>query len=276
MTSMTQVTQDLGNTKPSPIRIRNRKWCITLNNYTSEEYDAMTQYFSSKKYKYIIGKEMGENKTPHLQIYVEHTSDIYFDTIKKLFPRVHMEKARGNRDQNVDYCSKEGNFVCNGLEKKMSMKEKAKLLVLKRYENIVWKDWQQNLIDLINKEPDDRTINWIHEEKGNIGKSFLCKYIVCKYDAIIADGKKDNIFNQVNIHMDNDKLPTIIILDIPRHNVEYINYGVLEQLKNGMIYSGKYEGGVCIFPPPHVLVFCNVAPDTSHMSEDRWNIIYLG
>ncbi len=63
-----------------------------------------------------------------------------------------------------------------------------------------------------------------------------------------------------------------MILDLPRHNVDYVNYGLLEQLKNGCMFSGKYEGGQFVFPIPHVVVFANQAPDMSKFSLDRWLI----
>lgn len=99
-----------------------------------------------------------------------------------------------------------------------------------------------------------------------------------KYDAIISNGKKDNVFNQINNWIQNheeDEDPKIIIMDIPRYSNEYINYGMLEEIKNGMIYSGKYEGGICLFDYPHIFVFSNYPPDTDKMSEDRWNIMEI-
>lgn len=77
----------------------------------------------------------------------------------------------------------------------------------------------------------------------------------------------------MDTHEDED--PKIIICDIPRTNLEYINYGAIESIKNGMIYSGKYEGGQCIFDNPHVVVFANELPDGSKMSRDRWRIHYI-
>lgn len=71
------------------------------------------------------------------------------------------------------------------------------------------------------------------------------------------------------------KQPEIVLLDIPRYNKEFTNYGVLEELKNGMIYSGKYEGGLCVFRSPHVIVFSNSKPDKNIMSKDRWNIVNI-
>lgn len=266
-----------GNTKPPPRS--STAYCFTLNNYTDGEYNDLKNHFIDKKYDYIIGKEIGESGTPHLQGYINYPNKITFTSLKKLCNRLHIEKANGNKQQNYNYCSKDGNFESN-MKFKISTDDFIKSVEQKvfdnEYKNVEWKPWQKQILDIIETKPDNRTIHWYYENEGNTGKSFLTKYIALKYNVIIADGKKDNIFNQVNVMMrENQQIPTVIILDVPRRNQGYVSYGVLEQLKNGMIYSGKYEGGRCIFEAPHVIVFSNSLPDTSEMSADRWHIVNI-
>lgn len=253
----------------TPLRnTKNRSWCFTWNNYLST--DIIYLQNELKEQKYIFGEEKGNTGTPHLQGVVNFKSPRSFKSVRKLFKNNHIEVCRNWQASKI-YCSKDGETYTN-IERCSTRKER----LLKKYDNIIWKPWQQNILNIIDTEPNDRTINWIHEPNGNIGKSFLAKYIVMKHDAIIADGKKENIFNQIKIWIDNHKDkddPTIIILDIPRYNEKFINYGMLEQVKNGMIYSGKYEGGICLFESPHVFIFSNNEPEMEYMSEDRWNII---
>lgn len=92
---------------------------------------------------------------------------------------------------------------------------------------------------------------------------------------ILCDGKKNDIFNQVNMLIQAEKIPDIIICDIPRTSLGFVNYGVLEKLKDGMLYSGKYEGGLCIFPPPLIICFANELPEIGSLSVDRWNVIEI-
>lgn len=266
MTQITQKTQAMGNTKPSLIRAR--RWCGTWNNYTDEDYTQITQDFTKLEYKFTIGKEISKSNTPHLQIYFESKNALTFNSLKKRYPKVHWEKARGNSKQNFEYCSKDGNYESN----QESFKIRLNNILLTEYEEVEWKPWQLKIIELVKTKPNDRDINWIWETNGNVGKSFLCKYLVLKFNCIIADGKKNDVFNQVNMMLDKGIEPNIIILDIPRYSKEFTNYGLLEQLKNGMIYSGKYEGGVCLFHSPHVLVFSNDEPNIKMMSIDRWKI----
>jgi len=94
----TQEITEEGNTRSSSVRAR--KWAITLNNYTKEEYDNILTHFTHKtQYVYIIGKEVGEQGTPHLQMYVESKNAISLASLKKIIPRGHMRKPRelGNR-----------------------------------------------------------------------------------------------------------------------------------------------------------------------------------
>ena len=55
-----------------------------------------------------------------------------------------------------------------------------------------------------------------------------------------------------------------------------VSYNAIEQLKDGLVFSSKYEGGVKMFNPPHVIIFANWLPDVKTLSEDRWNIVNIG
>nr|UOF78499.1 rep protein [Cressdnaviricota sp.] len=95
---------------------RHRHWCITINNWSQEEYSQSLL----APYRYIIiGRERSENNTPHLQIYLELKSPMSFSSLKKkYFPRGHLELRRGSREQARDYCKKEhffeyGEFTTN-------------------------------------------------------------------------------------------------------------------------------------------------------------------
>ena len=52
---------------------KDRAYCFTLNNYTEEEYQSII----STKYDYIVvGQEIGETGTPHLQGFIYHANKI--------------------------------------------------------------------------------------------------------------------------------------------------------------------------------------------------------
>lgn len=267
---------NLGNTKPDCItKQRSRKWCFTLNHYSDIEYDEMNDVLHKRTLKYVIGKEVGEQGTPHLQGYAYFKNPVQLTYLKKINERTHWEVAKGSPEQNLKYCTKsDESAVQNGFVKKIPLQEQIRNRLFLNYSDTKWKPWQSNILNILDQDPDTRTINWVYDEEGNSGKSYLTKYLAITQEIIIADGKKDNIFNQVNRKLnEEEKEFKIVVLDIPRSSAGYINYGVLEQLKNGLIYSGKYEGGTCLFDNVHVIVFANFMPDESQFSLDRWNII---
>ena len=83
---------------------RSRTYCMTINNYDLDDIEKL----KNLKYKYlIIGDEVGESGTPHLQIFVHLKSASKFSALKLKFPRAHIEVAKGNDKQNREYCSKQ-------------------------------------------------------------------------------------------------------------------------------------------------------------------------
>jgi len=74
-----------------------------------------------------------------------------------------------------------------------------------------------------------------------------------------------------------DPLSKIYFFDCPRSKQgEFIQYDFLEEVKNGYVFSSKYESRNKVFPSPHVVVFMNELPDMTKLSKDRYEIIRLG
>lgn len=88
-----------------------KHWCLTLNNYTQAEYDAVVSAVESLNYL-VVGKEVGEGGTPHLQGYLILKVQKRINQVKVILgtPRVHLEVARSTPIQASDYCKKDGDF----------------------------------------------------------------------------------------------------------------------------------------------------------------------
>lgn len=83
-----------------------RFWCLTVNNPLSQIKEL------PKGCRYIVsGNEVGEEGTPHLQIYLEMNRACRFAAIKKLFPSAHIEVRHGTGKEASDYCKKDGDYV---------------------------------------------------------------------------------------------------------------------------------------------------------------------
>lgn len=66
----------------------------------------------------IIGKEVGDQGVPHLQGYVVFKNQTYQRTLRSRLA-CWWQPARGEADENFEYCSKDGDYVERG-ERPMS------------------------------------------------------------------------------------------------------------------------------------------------------------
>lgn len=263
---------------------RARSWVFTWNNYTAEDISYLEKALGEGEY--IFGEEVGEEGTPHLQGAVRFTNPRSFNSIRNLFRNNHVEMCK-NWEASKNYCAKDGEVHTNIVAKApkgkkkinpegQALAEKLKAQVLEAYSGVVWKQWQREILDILAYPPPPRTINWYWDAEGGTGKSFLSKYVCCRFVTVLAEGKQSDCFNQVrDLIWEQVKVPHVVILDLPRHSQGYENYGLVEKLKNGFFYSGKYEGGICIYPDVHVFVFANFHPDLSKFSADRWNVVKI-
>lgn len=89
---------------------RYRRWCFTLNNYSANDWDSLRNVAQGDRVLFLaVSREIGESGTPHLQGYIELSAALRLGGVKDLlgFPGCHLEQANGNRQQNVDYISKD-------------------------------------------------------------------------------------------------------------------------------------------------------------------------
>ena len=133
---------------------------------------------------------------------------------------------------------------------------------------LVLREWQSEVVDML-KTQNDREILWIYDKKGNNGKTVLCKQLSMHHGAAVYNnaGKKD-------ISYAYDYQP-IVAFNLTRTTQGRVNYEVMESLKDGLLFSSKYESTMKVFTPPKLVVMSNSLPDFSSMSEDRWKVLTL-
>lgn len=244
-----------------------KRWSFTFNNYTEINLVKIVPILRNNCLCAFFSKEIGESGTNHLQGYAEFKSKVRpVSLFKHITNSIHWEKSKGTREDNINYCSKDGELVfAHGLP-----------IPVRTIMPSHFYKWQLSIYDLIKTKPDDRTINWFWEVKGNVGKSAFTKYLCVHHKAIILGGKGTDCLNGVLDYIKtNGTAPEIIIFDIPRSIAEYVSYTAIEKIKDGCFYSGKYEGGMCLYNPPHIICFANQEPEFHKLSEDRWNVVRI-
>jgi len=119
-------------------------WCFTLNNYTSADEET----FLNLDAKYLVyGREVGAEGTPHLQGYIQFNKKKRLTALKKLQRSAHWEPAEGTQEHNYAYCTKDGDFVEQGIPTKTKGGAPTALERIARNQRL--RD-TPNLNDLIN------------------------------------------------------------------------------------------------------------------------------
>lgn len=130
--------------------------------------------------------------------------------------------------------------------------------------------WQQYIVDNANVW-DTRTINIIIDEQGNNGKSTLVTYM--RAHGLARKIPFCNDYKDIMRMVCDMPTSTCYLIDMPRAiNKERLFqlYGAIEEIKSGYAYDDRYKFTEKIFDCPNIWIFCNVIPDTSMLSHDRW------
>lgn len=290
---------------------RSRHWCFTLNNY-SEDDARLFQSLPQGCIYSCVGKEVGDSGTPHLQGFLSFTHPQRLTGLRRAWfaGRAHWETARSPWLASA-YCKKAGDYQEFGQSPtKPSPGTRTDLSAFKnavkggclsskrlredysdvyaRYPRFCGdyirdntptpevelhplRDWQGDLYTTLRKAADRRSIVFVVDSSGNTGKSWFCDYYAYLHPEetqVLTPGK------YADMALALDPSVKVLFLDCPRSKQgDFIQYDFLENVKNGRIFSGKYESGMKYLNPLHVVVMMNECPDMRKLSEDRYNII---
>ena len=276
-------SSDGGNNSPSskPKRQRlGKKFTVTWNNYPKGYQDFIMDHLDQHIVRCQFQTEVGAQGTPHIQGYVEFKQR-YRPTekfSKGLAKKLCFLSARGTAMANAVYTNKEGDDGWDGIWR--YSKGMPRPLAKITYK-MLRKD-QQEIVDLFVEYDDPRwgrKVHWFWEEEGGWGKTTIVKYLVQNQNAVMCAGKaadcKFIVKNYIDQHQ--GEAPKIVIWCLPRTTEAYkISYTAMEGIKDGIFASSKYEGGMCVYNCPWVIVFANCPPCKESLTNtgtyDRWVI----
>jgi len=260
--------REVGNSKTSRA-IPGRYWIFTYF-YKNKELETLETNFKDKGVEYFYGLE----KCPttgkeHAQGYCEFPKKTRpLETIK--IEGIHWIKAKGSKEANIKYCGKDGDIKTN-----MYFRPH----IIDPLFGKILKPWQKSIIDLVEEEPDRRTIYWFYGTKGAEGKTSLAKSVCIRHPkrTLYLGGKAADVRYAVHQFIDNKDNYALqtVFFDYTRTQEGFISYEALESIKNGIFFSTKYECQQVIFNSPHVICFANYPPDTDKLSHDRMKIFNI-
>lgn len=251
--------------------------------------------------------------TRHLQGYVVFRNRQRIRTVRVLFPGCHIECAEGTPEQCRTYCTKEGDFVEFGdfdaitFQGKRSEFDRYKewllgqevwpsdaviaanwtglyirygnrLLELRELlypkpvmETAAMRDgWQSELEQELDEPPtDDRKVIFYVDTEGGKGKTWFIRKYLSEHDnaQMFSIAKRDDLAHALDV------TKSVFFINVPRNDMQYLQYGFLESLKDRMVFSPKYHSGCKVLVhKPHVVVFSNEMPDLNKLTEDRYDI----
>lgn len=232
---------------------------MTLNAFASEVKELANNLSKFCK-EWYMQLEMGETTGYiHYQGCLSLKNKEYMQTVKNLLGRndAHIERAN-NWSALKAYCTKKDTRVAGPWSH-----ETVWLNVIEKLY-----PWQQEVVDLVTGPCiDDRSIHWFYDRVGNKGKTQLCKMLFAQYGATVVN---NGAFSDLAYVLPEQ--PKIVCFCLPRTIEGKVNYSAIEAIKDGLIFSGKYESKTKVFDSPHVIVMANFRPNIASLSLDRWQI----
>lgn len=289
-------------------------WCFTINNPEGElDFESVGQV-KYAVYQLEEGDQGTPHYQGYIE-FVTRKSLAALKKFPTVFAKAHWETRKGTALQAAEYCKKEEGRLSGPWEygtppeerecgKRSDLQEVKELLlaggskrdVLDNYAEVLAKyprfvehciqeyvkstvnameafeplyPWQKVIQKKLLEVPDSRTITWVYDPIGNKGKTYMARWLVQEHGAFYTNGGKHT---DIAYAYNGEK---IVIFDYVRDSKEYVGYGVIEQLKNGIMFSPKYEAGMKVFNIPHVVVFANFPPEDGKFSSDRVKLVEL-
>lgn len=133
--------------------------------------------------------------------------------------------------------------------------------------------WEQHLMQTIANDQDKRSIHWYFDRIGETGKTVNAKDLMYFGNAFYSTGGKAADIAHAY------KYEPIVVFNIAASQdskmMDHL-YKILEEFKDGVFSSGKYNSRIKAFKIPQVIVFANDPPNEDKMKTNRFKIYDIG
>lgn len=257
-----------------------KHWVFTINNYSHDDKNSLCSI--AKGGNIVVAQtEVGdETATKHIQGIVTFTNK---DRLRRhfkpesriFFPKSICKKWTADRLQKARmYASKPNRGESVSLHRYNHFDDWKLIYGWNRPVALIPKlyCWEKQLIKLIEKKPDNRTIYWIFGKYG-CGKTVMAKHLYQEYGFLPLEGGKRHI---LSIAAANPRTKGFTFL-LGKANGNHISYEALEKVKDQIFMSHFGCDGTkpyCSNQNVHCVVFANVPPNLSTYHADK-TIVYM-
>lgn len=251
-----------------------KNWLFTWNNYPDDWHVPLVPVLRHHG-KFVVGEEVAPTTgTKHLQGFFRFNKKnrpFALGLPKEISWRLCTDNRRSAAkilDDNYEYCTKAGTNVHSNID------YTAPKPLIDPIEGVTLYPWQEEVLSINKGAVADRVVYWYWEPEGKTGKTSFGRHM-CIQDkhCLLVDGKASDILCGFVKFLEKVRYCNTVIFNLVRdENHQFVSYGSMEKIKDGVFFSGKYESGMCLFNPPHVFVFANFEPDYSKLSADRWEV----
>lgn len=168
---------------------RYRNICFTINNPTCEDVERIEKVKDTFFDYIVMGSEVGDKGTFHIQGYAELAKQTSFSIIKDVMPTAHIEVRKGTSLQASEYCKKDGQYVEYGILSQQGKRSDIDSVKGKIFSGVPIKEiimqctnnaqirFVENMVKYTSKVRDTRPIViWLYGKSG-VGKSNIANII---------------------------------------------------------------------------------------------------
>lgn len=208
--------------------------------------------------KWIIGFEVGKNGLRHYQVRLVTSNDNFFEWVKAHIPTAHIEKANQGWS---DYERKSGRFITSDDTAEIRQVRFGTLRPL-----------QKKILKIVGTQ-NDRQIDVFLDSVGNHGKSWLTIHLWERGQALVVPRSESSAAKISAFICSAWRGEPFIIIDIPRASKPKPEwYEAIEELKDGLVFDGRYSGRCRNIRGCKLIIFTNVELDLKRLSHDRWRL----
>jgi hypothetical protein len=267
---------DSESSTPNQVYHHSIRWSV---EHSDEAKDNLIAFMKANSDKWVFQAELTINEegkeNPHYQGYIHTKKSIRSKTLainnNEDFKGIEIRPAsNAGKVALQGYCMKDetrvhGPWADRELYRGRDLWPESKLL-----------PWQREILVKFKPIPDDRKMVWVYDPVGNNGKTKFIKYLCYKHEAIaLGYGHATDLLNLVFKFQNRRIYAFNLVRSKPANLSELDLYASMESIKDGLFINTKFETGMVMMNPPHILVCSNHLPKYGQISADRWEVYVI-